>query len=65
MNLHISIVLVYLCGAAYMLLMMSTKINMRALHVKFSCSCLQTHKILNTQEKLQNIRKLLTRMLKV
>ena len=58
MNLHVSIVLVCLCGVAYRLLV---KINVRAVHANFSCSCLQTHEVIkNIREELQNTRVLLT-----
>ena len=46
------IALACLCGAAYTLLVTSTKINMRALHASFLCSCLQTRKILKNTYKI-------------
>ena len=57
---------VCLCGAAYMLLVAITKINVRALHVNFTCSCVQTHEFLkNTRVELHNTHVLPTCMFKV
>ena len=66
MNLHISIVLVCSCDAAYNMLVMITKINMQAPAHEFLVQLSTNMRDLKkTWEELQNIRVLLTRMLEV
>ena len=41
-----------ICGAAYTLLVVVTKINMHALQANFECNCLQTRKVFRNSYKI-------------